>query len=161
MSGLLVHGPIGSERPAALWAAAAAFVVLVMAVLPPFAPPAVAEVLRGAFAFVCHQLPGRTPHVGGEPLAVCHRCLGIYLALPLGALALWGLRRRAGALRRHLPLWLGAALVVPGIDWALGVAGVWANTPASRVVTGAVFGFAAGLAVALSLARARARHAEA
>jgi len=38
---------------------------------------------------VCHQLPERTFHVSAGPLAVCARCLGLYLgALGGGASAL-------------------------------------------------------------------------
>lgn len=38
---------------------------------------------------VCHQLPARTFHLAAGPVAVCARCLGLYLgAVAAGAIAL-------------------------------------------------------------------------
>ncbi|HSR69799.1 MAG TPA: DUF2085 domain-containing protein [Acidobacteriota bacterium] len=52
------------------------------------------------FQRICHQMPERSFHLAGEPLAVCHRCLGIYAGFLAGALL--------------LPLWqsLGRLLLV-------------------------------------------------
>src|SRR5687767_6864982 len=41
----------------------------------------------GAFGRVCHQIPERSFHVVGQPLAVCARCTGLYVGFA-GALAL-------------------------------------------------------------------------
>ncbi|MPY86650.1 MAG: DUF2085 domain-containing protein [Luteitalea sp.] len=52
------------------------------------APPAVASVLvYVAGSVVCHQRPERSFHVDGVPLPVCARCLGFYVAAPLGLAA--------------------------------------------------------------------------
>jgi hypothetical protein len=39
------------------------------------------------------------------------------------------------------------ALLPTSVDWALGATGLWANTPASRIGTGAVLGLVAGLLI--------------
>jgi uncharacterized membrane protein len=38
-------------------------------------------------SFICHQELHRSLFVGGAPWPVCARCLGLYVAAPLGALA--------------------------------------------------------------------------
>ena len=40
------------------------------------------------FSAVCHQLPARSWHIDGEPLAVCIRCTAIYYGFLAGLLAL-------------------------------------------------------------------------
>lgn len=132
------------------WALAMSMgVVLVgMATLPPFVEPAAREALMQAFAPVCHQLPARSPEVGGVPLAVCHRCYGIYWGLPLAALAFLLLARWDGVMGRRAPWLLALAAVPAGVDWLLGVLQVWENTPLSRVTTGLVFGLVAGVYLA-------------
>jgi uncharacterized membrane protein len=134
---------------------------VVLATLPPF----VGEVLRGAlysgFAGLCHQLPERSPHIGGVMLAVCHRCYGIYLGLPLAAIVWVGLRGRSGWIGRHARALVVLSLVPLGLDWSLHVVGVWANTPASRVATGLIFGLAAGVLLARAVTTpAKRRSAE-
>jgi predicted membrane protein DUF2085 len=41
--------------------------------------------LRRCFALVCHQDPARSFWIAGAPLAICVRCLGIYLGVSAGA----------------------------------------------------------------------------
>ncbi len=97
-----------------------------------------------AFSFVCHQLPDRSPFIDGIQAAICHRCLGIYCGIFAGAVIFpfldrWGLflMRWAGAI-------IAVSLAVPGADWLGEVIGIWTNIPASRIITGAVFGITAG-----------------
>ena len=62
-------------------------------------------------------------------------------------------RRWDAALRRHLgPLLLLAALPA-AVDWGGDLVGLWLNTPASRYVTGGLFGVVAGMCLARALAR--------
>ena len=42
------------------------------------------------FTPICHQIPSRSFHLFGEPLAVCARCLGIYFGA-LGGIGLYPL----------------------------------------------------------------------
>ncbi len=97
-----------------------------------------------AFTTVCHQLPDRSPSVGGIPLAVCHRCYGIYWGIPVASFAYLALRGRGPIPRKIAPYVLVASLIPIVIDWSGDVLGIWANTPVSRMITGLVFGVVAG-----------------
>lgn len=119
-----------------------------MATLPPFVGEPLRTMVHMGFSPLCHQIPSRSPHVGGVPLAVCHRCYGIYLGLPLAALLWIGLKRREAWVGTHARALIIASLVPLGLDWTLHVLGVWTNTPASRVATGLLFGLMAGTLLA-------------
>ena len=138
--------------PARPWALASAAVAALVAVVvaAPLAGGA-GEAVRFAFSHVCHQLPERSLWVGGGPVALCHRCFGVLAGLA-GAVAAAPLVPRLGALGgARAGRWLALALVPGAVDWLLGATGVWANTPASRLATGALFGVAAGLFLAEAL----------
>jgi uncharacterized membrane protein len=142
-----------ARRP--LWALAtvATGLVLGLAVLPPFVPEGLRAALDVAFSPVCHGLDARSFHVHGDAFAVCHRCTGIFAGLFVGTL-LWPLVRRfEERLTRHAGLLLGLSLLPAAVDWGLGVAGVWANTPASRTLSGVLFGTVAGVYLARGFAR--------
>jgi hypothetical protein len=54
------------------------------------------------FSRICHQIPDRSWHLGGEPLPVCIRCASIYFAF---AASLWlGLKTNVRWLRISLVL---------------------------------------------------------
>lgn len=118
--------------------------VLLVALLPPFLPEDVARVVMAAYSSVCHQIAERSPAIESVQLAACHRCFGIYAGLTAGALLFPLLMRWSDVLMRRAGFFILGALAVPGIDWAGDVAGLWTNSPVSRVLTGAVFGFMAG-----------------
>ncbi|OZC02728.1 DUF2085 domain-containing protein [Rubricoccus marinus] len=135
-----------------------------------FLPPLVDGFARGAlmhgFSFVCHQLPERSASIGGAPLALCHRCTGIFagftLGLVVGPLAVpsfvQGVKRvfsRVSPKHRALAVLLAAG-VPTLVDWMLGASGLWMNTPVSRTVTGLFLGLVAGLLVARGLLEQRA-----
>ena len=118
--------------------------LVVAPTLTPFVSPDVRTLIMHGFSTVCHQFANRSPHIDGVQLAVCHRCYGIYMGLPAAAVLYLGLRRIDGFLgpagRWILPL----SLVPLSIDWSLDVFGLWTNTPTSRLITGGLFGLAAG-----------------
>lgn len=118
--------------------------VLVLVVLPPFVPPGFRSVLMHGFSPLCHQLPDRSFQHLGISFAVCHRCFGIYTGLWLASAAFIGLWRWELAFSRHAAVLLGLSLVPLAVDWGLHVVGWWVNTPASRLITGGVFGLVAG-----------------
>lgn len=126
-------------------AISAAAVVLLMALLTPIVPAGVSEMLMSAYAFVCHQMPARSPVIDGTQVAVCYRCLGIYSGLIVGAFVYPPILSHMQLLMRRAGPIILASLAVPGIDWLGDVAGLWTNTPASRIITGAVFGITAGV----------------
>ena len=133
--------------------------LVVLAVLPPVLGGTVGAGLHAAFSAVCHQLPERSPHLHGGSIALCHRCFGILTGLLLGLAVLPGLGRRvAEAVTRSVqPVWLVAAALPTALDWALGALGLLANTPTSRLVTGAVFGIVAGIILGANLIARPAR----
>jgi uncharacterized membrane protein len=118
--------------------------LVTLSLLPPFVPADPREVLMQVFSRFCHQIPSRSPHVHGIQLAVCHRCLGIYAALPLAAFLYLGLQAWQAALWRAARWIIPLSLIPLGLDWILDVIGWWMNTPLSRILTGAIFGIAAG-----------------
>ena len=115
-------------------------VVLGLALLPPFVSPMVRAVLMEGFSSLCHQIPGRSPHLHGVQLAICDRCLGIYLGGLAGVgLGPWGAHFWRWVRQQHLlPLLL--FLVPMGIDWMAPVLGLWESVPMSRGITGGVAG---------------------
>ncbi len=133
--------------------------VLVFALLPPFLPAEVQPVVRQCFAPVCHQLPGRSPHVGGVPIAICDRCSGIYLGLVGGVLSTgwdWTPWRTLGEYGQYVLL---GSLVPLGLDWIGPILGIWSNGPVSRALTGLLFGSIAASYVTDRLLRRVARTA--
>ncbi len=103
------------------------------------AHPLLSAILYLVFSPVCHQMPQRSFALQGLSWAVCQRCAGIYFGLFAGSLlplrwwpsALSVAHRRFGVFLAAAPLLLDVAL--PG-------AGIWTNTPASRFLTGLLFG---------------------
>jgi len=97
--------------------------------------------LYSFFSLMCHQMPDRSYHIDGEKFGVCSRCFGVYFGLLLGFL-IYPLWRRIDETEPISRVWLFAALVPIGIDWSLGVFGIWANTFTSRTITGLILGIA-------------------
>ena len=93
--------------------------------------------LYAAFSWICHQRPQRTWLVGGYPLAVCVRCLGLYVGALGGAVA---------GPRFSKPLfWVSAAAL--GVEWLIEASG-WAGPPALvRFAVGLPAGFFASPAL--------------
>ena len=90
-----------------------------------------------AFSFLCHQLPDRSFHIEGHQFAVCSRCTGLYVGFALTALA-YPLIRPLRATTTPALIWLILAAVPLLIDFSLGYFNIWANTHASRFLTGAL-----------------------
>ena len=140
---------LSPTRPWAL--ASAAVVALLAAVVAAPLLGGAGGAVRFAFSHVCHQIPERSLMLGGGPIALCHRCFGV-LAGFAGGVAVAPLVLRLQALgRARAGRWLALALVPGAVDWLLGATGVWANTPVSRLATGALFGLVAGLFLAEAL----------
>lgn len=125
--------------------ACAAWLSLVAAVAPLAAMEwPYAGLLRWFWSGVCHQSPERSFHWFGAPLAVCHRCAGLYLGFALGVV-LWPHLPPAWRAMAQRPAWLAACLALPLIDWSL------PNSPASRFGTGLIAAFPVGLLALLAL----------
>jgi uncharacterized membrane protein len=114
----------------------------------------VAALLYAVFDPVCHQIAERSFHLWNEPLAVCHRCSGLYLGFALG-IASWPAFPTAAARLLARPRWIVACSTPLAIDAVLLL-----NTPASRFGTGLLAAFPVALlalAAASQLAAASPR----
>jgi uncharacterized membrane protein len=138
--GLIVLAPVLRARGAVLWS----------------------QVLYAVFHAACHQMPERSFHVAGYPLAVCARCTGLYVGGLIGVAA-YPLARPLT--RRDTPerAWLILALLPTTVDFALGFFGVWENTHWSRFLTALLAGAATAFYVVpgmVDVSLARFRRAE-
>ena len=106
------------------------------------------DLLRWLLHPVCHQIPERSFHLLGEPLAACARCTGLYLGFTLGVAAWPHVPRLARALAAR-PRWVLVFMVPLAVD-------VWVeNTALSRLATGFVAAFPCALLPLLAIAERR------
>ena len=91
------------------------------------------------FAPICHQLPARSFILVGHPLAVCHRCTGIYAGLFLSSFVHFDNYSPLGSqISLRVFVLCGSAPIL--LDAILPYTGIWINTPISRTATGLIFG---------------------
>lgn len=96
-----------------------------------------------AFDSLCHQMPGRSFWLGGQPMAVCARCFGVYAGFGTGwlMLGLLPLMFKGNRLRGR---WLLSALILVNVADIVGnMLGFWENTLVTRAILGGGLGFAA------------------
>jgi uncharacterized membrane protein len=116
--------------------------VLALALAPLLAPlvaathPLIALVIRSFFSRLCHQDPARSFFIGGSPVAVCVRCLGIYCGVAAGMFLRLG---KVSAYRL-----LAVAMMMNLIDVGSGMVHWHGNLPGIRFSLGLVLGAAAG-----------------
>jgi uncharacterized membrane protein len=96
--------------------------------------PLTALLIRNFFSQLCHQDPSRSFLLGGAPVAVCVRCLGIYWGVAVGALVRLRMSRRL----------LAVAVVLNLIDVATGVLHWHGNVPLVRFFLGLMLGVGVG-----------------
>jgi uncharacterized membrane protein len=89
---------------------------------------------------ICHQIPERSFSILGHPMAVCHRCSGIYIGLFLGSLIQNNFMHRSPRMRR---IWVLAAMTPLLLDLVLPLTGIWKGTWLIRFSTGMIFGMTA------------------
>ncbi len=137
---------------------AATTLLLLGALSPPFLAPEGRPFVMHVFSAVCHQLPARSPVFDGVQIAICDRCVGIYLGLVIGVGTVgWG---------RAVWQWMGrygryvflASAVPMGSNWLGSILGVWETGGWSRTLTGLLFGIVAASFVAYSLLWPSDRH---
>lgn len=127
--------PVKLHSMAALLWLAVCLLVVAAPILAHDRHYAAATVTYSLFSGICHQMPERSFIVAGYPLAVCHRCFGIYLGLAFGSL----IPPIPGVLRRRRA-WIAAATVPMMADAAIPLIGLGNNMPWSRFGTGLLFG---------------------
>jgi uncharacterized membrane protein len=136
---------VPSRRPLLFWLISALTVVFLFSliVVAPLAAAGgygdVAQGIYRAFGTLCHQLPERSYFIDGHKLGVCSRCTGLYGGFVF-TLLLYPLIRslRTTVTPRRGVLLLAAIPLL--IDFSLTFFGVWQNTHASRLLTGALLG---------------------
>ena len=102
------------------------------------------------FSYICHQIPARSFHHAEHPMAVCSRCFGVYFGLFFGFI-IYPLFRKIEEVEPLPRFWLFLAMIPIGIDWTLGVFGIWENTHFSRFVTGMILGAACAVFIVPAL----------
>ncbi|HTV03632.1 MAG TPA: DUF2085 domain-containing protein [Luteitalea sp.] len=123
----------------------------------------VAVLVDVAASRVCHRRPDRSFLVGGQPVPVCGRCTGLYVAGATGliAAALAGARRPG---RRGIPhvssldgrlVWLLAAGLPTVLTWTLEVVGVWNPGTPLRALAALPLGLTVGWIVGGALGAPR------
>src|SRR5215469_12736664 len=124
------------------WYAIAPAALGLVAIATPFflhAIPMLGFALQRGFALVCHQQPERSFFLFGGSVAVCARCLGIYLGAAVGLLI---------RLQRRIAMQLlVAAVAVNAADWFIEIAGLHGNWMLVRFVLGIVLGAATAMVV--------------
>jgi uncharacterized membrane protein len=98
--------------------------------------PVTALLIRSFFSRLCHQDPARSFVIGGSPVAVCVRCLGIYCGVALGMFLRMG---KVSAFRL-----LAVAMLVNLVDVGSGMLHWHGNMPVTRFWLGLLLGIAAG-----------------
>jgi uncharacterized membrane protein len=135
-----------------IWAVVTSIALLLVASL--FAAPlalksnhtSFAFTVYHAFSYVCHQLPLRSFHLSGHPLAVCARCTGLYGGFA-GASVVYPLVRSLNRTDTPGRRWLLLATVPMAVDLGLDFLGLWQNTHLSRLATGLLLGSVAAFYV--------------
>jgi len=107
--------------------------------------PTLGFALQRGFALVCHQQAGRSFFLLGGSVAVCARCLGIYVGAAVGLLI-----RISRRLAWRLFVAAGAVSLV---DWLAEAAGLHGNWVLVRFVLGCALGVAAAMQVASAAGR--------
>src|SRR5512138_2688166 len=108
------------------------------------APVVAGIVVYRAASIVCHQIPERSFFLSGLPLAVCARCLGLYVgaaaaAMPAMIRGFWGQDRRSRIWNWSGPqsgVWmlLAMAAAPTAATWVLERSGFWAGSNVVRSV---------------------------
>lgn len=98
-----------------------------------------AAFLYSVFSPICHQIPGRSFFFHGFPLAVCGRCLGIYVGFLAGLVLYPFVRGFSGAALPSLRLFMLLSLPI-GLDFAGNFLGLWNSSNAARFSTGLLWG---------------------
>ena len=99
--------------------------------------------LERGFALVCHQRPERSFWLFGAPVAVCARCLGIYIGAAIGLLL-----RTSRQLALRI---LIAAVAINAIDAVAELASLHGNWMIVRFVVGLILGAAGALLIMSSM----------
>jgi uncharacterized membrane protein len=135
--------------------AVAALIWLALLLASPIGPASLAALMYSIGAFICHQIPERSFHLGGFQLPVCGRCLGIYAGAALAAGAGVAAQLRVAiapltSLDAQAVFVLSAmpTIVTFGLEWS----GAWPGTNVVRAAAGAALGIGGAFVVMSAVA---------
>ncbi|HCD53478.1 MAG TPA: hypothetical protein DEQ34_13600 [Balneolaceae bacterium] len=97
------------------------------------------------FDLLCHQNPDRSFQLQGVQMAVCSRCLGIYLSFFLGVLLMAPLSIFSKKFKTFVKPAFFTILILNFLDVISNEAGIWTNSLFSRFWLGALVGLGAAL----------------
>jgi len=143
----------GGDRRAALWAARGSFAAIAVWIalataLAATGPAALHAAVDLPFTLICHRIPERVIHLGGVPMPLCSRCLGLWGGLSLSAAFAWpALSLRA--LRIVLPI-AAAVMLAEVVTQDLGLHPVFHPT---RLATGLLLAAPLGGAIGAVITR--------
>jgi uncharacterized membrane protein len=101
--------------------------------------PVTSALIYAVFSPVCHQLPERSFTIQGSPLAVCGRCLGIYLGMSAGTILYPFFRRFSNP--APPATWVFVLVSLPiGFDTAGNFLRLWASPIGFRLAAGLIWG---------------------
>jgi len=101
--------------------------------------PWASGLIYAVFEPLCHQLPDRCVHLDGFPVAVCGRCLGVYLGFVAGLVIFPFRRGFVKPAPPSVPAFLFVSLPI-GLDVAGNVLHLWTSPIELRLATGALWG---------------------
>ena len=128
---------------------------LALLLASPIGPTSLAALTYGIGAFICHQLPERSFHLGGFQIPVCARCLGIYAGFALTACvqAAMSFPTRAQGLTPSAARRVCVAGALPtAVTLALERSGVWPGSNNVRAIAGLALGIGVALVVMSAVA---------
>ncbi len=147
LSGDAEAAPRSHHRINPSWWAIAPLLLTVAAVCVPYLSShgafSAAFALHRAFSLICHQRPDRSFWIFGAPVAVCARCLGIYLGAALGLLL-----RTSRSIAMRVLVTAAAMNLLDAVTEAAGLHGNWIHV---RFVLGLAMGAAAALLISSSM----------
>jgi uncharacterized membrane protein len=97
------------------------------------------KLIYAVFSSTCHQIPSRCLTFYGNPLAVCSRCLGIYLGFFLGTILFPIFRGFSSEFLPKVKILILMSLPIV-IDFAANMVSLWASDHWIRLSTGLIWG---------------------
>lgn len=97
------------------------------------------RLIYAIFSPTCHQIPSRCLTLYGHPLAVCTRCLGIYIGFFLGTCLYPAFRGLSSKVlpKAKILIFMSVPIV---IDTAANVLSIWSSPHGIRLPTGIIWG---------------------
>lgn len=92
------------------------------------------------FAWLCHQDPIRSFSINNQTMAVCTRCLGIYISFAFVVLLMPLISRFFYVINKKILKLILVIIVVNFLDVLLNALDIWTNTLLSRLLLGILFG---------------------